>query len=267
VAASASPTSTADSSFGALPTESSERKLLVCRAGTVEYDEAWKLQAELAETRGQDRIPDVLLLLQHPHTYTLGRRGTEQNILLSSAELRRRGIAVYRVDRGGDVTYHGPGQLVGYPILKLPAERLDYVRYIRDLELALLSAVRDLGIEAHLQEGFSGIWMGDEKLCAIGVKIDARGVTSHGFAINVNVDLGYFAHIVPCGIKDKGVTSLARIEGKRVSMARVEEAAIRHLSRYFSIEASRNVRRGTLSRLLSIGRTNVEDRDRRLREV
>jgi lipoyl(octanoyl) transferase len=251
VAASASPTSTADPSFESLPHQSAERELLVCRLGTVDYSEAWKLQAELAEHRGRDQLPDVLLLLQHPHTYTLGRRGTEQNILLSSAELRRRGIAIHHVDRGGDVTYHGPGQLVGYPILKLPAERLDYVRYIRDLEVALLNAVRDLGVGAHLHEGFSGIWMGDEKLCAIGIKIDAHGVTSHGFAINVNVDLDYFAHIVPCGIRDKGVTSLARIAGRKVSMRRVEEAVIRRLTSHFSIDVSRNVSPGKLAGLLS----------------
>lgn len=220
------------------------RGLLVSRLGVIDYQEAWDLQRELAEARRCDLVPDVLLLLEHPHTYTLGRRGKRENILLSSQELERREIAVYEVDRGGDVTYHGPDQLVGYPILKLPPERLDYVRYIRDVERAMLLAVRDLGVPGELKEGFSGVWVGNDKVCAIGVKIDAQGVTTHGFALNVNTDLSYFGHIIPCGLTDKGVTSLQKLLGRRVSMARVTRAVVNRLAETFELEPrSTSVRR------------------------
>jgi lipoyl(octanoyl) transferase len=209
--------------------------LFVCRLGTIDYQDAWELQRRLAAARKNDLIPDTLLLLEHPHTYTLGRRGKDENVLLPPEELARRGISVHHVDRGGDVTYHGPGQLVGYPIIKLPSRRLDFVRYIRDLERGLLLAVRDLGVPAGLKEGYSGVWVGDEKVCAIGVKVDAAGVTSHGFALNVSVDLGYFGHIVPCGIVDKGVTSLERKLGRRVSMRRVVRAVVRRLGETFEL--------------------------------
>jgi lipoyl(octanoyl) transferase len=214
--------------------------LFVIPLGTIDYQSAWDLQRSLAEARRDERIPNVLLLLEHPHTYTLGRRGREENILLSLPELEARGIAVHHVDRGGDVTYHGPGQLVGYPILKLPPDRLSYVGYIRDVEHALLLAVRDLGAPAELQEGYSGIWIRDEKVCAIGVKIDAAGVTTHGFALNVATDLSYFGHIVPCGIADKGVTSLDQVLGRRVPMKAVEEVVVSRLAERFELESTRS---------------------------
>lgn len=222
----------------------------VARLGTVDYLEAWDLQRRLAEARRDDAIPDTLLLLEHPHTYTLGRRGNRENILLSPDELSERGIAVYEVDRGGDVTYHGPGQMVGYPILKL-APGFTYVGYIRDLERALLDAVRDLGVPAELKEGFSGVWLGDEKLCAIGVKVDAHGVTSHGFALNVNADLSYFGHIIPCGITDKGVTSLQQVLGRRVSQRRVERVVVARLARVFG-GAAANRAVGTKRLMISL---------------
>lgn len=224
----------------------------VARLGTVDYQEAWDLQRRLAEARREGAIPDTLLLLEHPHTYTLGRRGNRENILLSPEELSGRGIAVYEVDRGGDVTYHGPDQLVGYPILKLEPG-FTYVGYIRALERALLEAVRVLGVRAELKEGYSGVWVGEEKLCAIGVKVDAYGVTSHGFALNVNTDLSYFGHIVPCGITDKGVTSLQSVLGRRVSPRRVERAVIGNLAETFgSVPARRAV---SPARILSMAGT------------
>jgi lipoyl(octanoyl) transferase len=215
----------------------SGRRLVVARLGVVDYQEAWDLQRELAAARRGDTISDVLMLLEHPHTYTLGRRGKPENILMTRRQLARRKIALYEVDRGGDVTYHGPEQLVGYPILKLPPERLDYVRYIRDVERAMLLAVRDLGAPGELQEGFSGVWIGDEKVCAIGVKVDAFGVTTHGFALNVNTDLSYFGHIIPCGLDDKGVTSLQRVLKRRVAMRRVEDVVVRRLAEVFDLDA------------------------------
>lgn len=244
--ASASNTVTADPAVSAAPAP-----LLVARLGTIDYVQAWDLQRRLTAARRHDSLPNTLLLLEHPHTYTLGRRGKRENILLGPDELERRGIAVYEVDRGGDVTYHGPQQLVGYPILKLPAGRLNYVRYIRDIERALLQAVRDLGIPAHLQEGYSGVWVGEEKVCAIGVKIDAHGVTSHGFALNVNTDLEYFGHIIPCGITDKGVTSLQRLLGRQVGMRRVENTVIRRLCETFDLHPVPGGRR-TMERLLRL---------------
>jgi lipoyl(octanoyl) transferase len=211
------------------------KDLLICRLGLIDYQEAWDLQRKLAEARRHDLIPDVLLLLEHPHTYTLGRRGKQENILLTPDELAWRKIAVYWVDRGGDVTYHGPEQLVGYPILKLPPERLDYVGYIRDVERAMLLTVRDLGLPGELKEGFSGVWVGSEKVCAIGVKVDAYGVTTHGFALNVNTDLSYFDHIIPCGLTDTGVTSLQQALGRRVSMRRVIDAVVDRLAEAFDL--------------------------------
>lgn len=194
------------------------------------------MQERIAALRQCNAVPDTLMLLQHPHVYTLGRRGNEENILLSAEELASYGIAVHRVDRGGDVTYHGPGQLVGYPILKLPDSRRGFVDYIRALESALLAAVRECGVPAGLKDGFSGVWVGDEKMCAIGVKIDVAGVTRHGFALNVDPDMSYFRHIVPCGISDKGVTSLRAQLGHSLSWSRVERAVIRHVAERFGLE-------------------------------
>lgn len=217
---------------GPSPSGGKGSKLQVARLGEIDYLEAWELQRRAAEARREDRIPDTLLLLEHPHTYTLGRRGNRENILLTPKQLEEHGIAVYEVDRGGDVTYHGPDQLVGYPILKL-APGYTYVGYIRALERALLAAVCDVGVPAELKEGYSGVWVGEEKICAIGVKVDAFGVTSHGFALNVNTDLSYFGHIVPCGITDKGVTSLQQVLGRRVSPRRVEGAVVARLAGVF----------------------------------
>lgn len=221
-------------------------RLLVCRAGLVDYGTAWGLQNQLVAARRSDLIDDVLLLLEHPHTYTLGRQGQMANLLLSQRQLKRRGIGWYHVDRGGDITYHGPGQLVGYPILKLAGPGLDRVKYIRDLESALLAAVCDLGVDASLQSGYSGVWVGNDKVCAIGARIDARGVTSHGFALNVNTDLSHFRHIVPCGLHDRGVTSLDVLLKRHVSMRRIDGIVINRLAETLSLEA-----RGiSLSRLM-----------------
>jgi len=233
--------------------------LRISRLGLIDYQEAWEVQKQLVEARNCDRIPDTLLLLEHPHTYTLGRRGKAANVLLTPRQLERRGIALYHVDRGGDVTYHGPGQLVGYLILKLRPDRLDYVRYIRDVERSLLHAVCDLGILARLQDEYSGVWVGNEKVCAIGVKVDAHGVTSHGFALNVNTDLSYFEHIIPCGLTDKGVTSLHRLLGRQVSMRRVEKLVVARLAEVFSMVPSpgrRGQMNATLRRNANDGHTN-----------
>lgn len=185
------------------------------------YREAWKLQRTLVEERALGRSGDSLLLLEHPPTYTLGRRGRESDLLLPRRELERRGAAVYDVDRGGEVTYHGPGQLVGYPIVNLRGWS-GPLWYVRALEVVLAKTLADFGIQAGRIDGLTGVWAQDRKIAAIGVRI-SRGVTSHGFALNVNTDLTWFQHIIPCGIHDGQVTSMEWLLGHSVSLPEVAE--------------------------------------------
>ena len=195
----------------------------VRRLGLVPYREAWALQQELAADRRAGRIPDTVVLLQHPHTYTIGRSGTRDHVFLTERELAERDITCLEVDRGGDVTYHGPGQLVGYPILDL-GETPDVGRYLRLLEGSLIDVLADFGVASDRLSGYTGVWIGNRKIAAIGVKV-AQGVTTHGFALNVATDLSYFSHILPCGIPDKGITSMALELGDRVpAMVDVEDA-------------------------------------------
>lgn len=196
----------------------------VRRLGLVPYREGWALQQELANARRNGQIPDTLLLLEHPHTYTIGRRGTRNHVFLTDAELAARSITCLEVDRGGDVTYHGPGQLVGYPIFDL-GPRPDVGNYLRSLEGILIEVVRAFGIAVERQPGYTGVWVGNGKIAAIGVKV-AQGITTHGFALNVTTDLSLFTHILPCGIPDKGVTSMALELGAAVAMPEVEEAVV-----------------------------------------
>jgi lipoyl(octanoyl) transferase len=201
-------------------------QLLTCQVmtpGTLRYADAWLLQEELVRARSVDDIPDTLLLLEHPHTYTLGTSGHNENVLLSPEQLTERDIEIHHVNRGGDVTYHGPGQLVGYPIIKLAAgaDRLhaDVVAYVRKLEQVLIHTLSMFGITAYPYPGYTGVWldqmidglMQPAKIAAIGVKVNTRRVTMHGFALNVNTDLSYFKGIIPCGISDKPVTSMESI--------------------------------------------------------
>jgi lipoyl(octanoyl) transferase len=197
----------------------------VKRLGLVDYQAALDLQKDLVEQRKQGLIPDQLLLLEHPHVITLGARNhnARSNVLETPESLARQGVALFETGRGGDVTYHGPGQLVGYPILELPKDRRDVHRYVRDLEEVLIQAVSDFGVTAGRIRGLTGIWVGDEKLAAIGVRI-SRWVTSHGFALNVSTDLSRFGLIVPCGITGKGVTSLERVLGRQIPMDEVATA-------------------------------------------
>ncbi len=181
------------------------------------------MQQELAADRRAGRIPDTVVLLQHTHTYTIGRSGTRAHVFLTEAELAARGITCLEVDRGGDVTYHGPGQLVGYPILDLGATP-DVGRYLRLLEGSLIDVLADFGISSERLPGYTGVWIGNRKIAAIGVKV-AQGVTTHGFALNVTTDLSYFSHILPCGIPDKGITSMALEMGDQApAMVDVEDA-------------------------------------------
>jgi lipoyl(octanoyl) transferase len=201
------------------------RHLHVQRLGLVPYAQALELQRDLVEQRKADEIPDQLLFLEHPPVITIGvkARSGRSHVLETPADLAARGIELFETGRGGDVTYHGPGQLVGYPILDLRPDRCDVHRYVRDLEEALIRAVSGFGIAAGRLPGLTGAWVGHDKLAAIGVRI-ARWVTSHGFALNVNADLAHFRLIVPCGIEGKGVTSLETLTGRPVPMPDVQGA-------------------------------------------
>ncbi|HVA92771.1 MAG TPA: lipoyl(octanoyl) transferase LipB [Chloroflexota bacterium] len=177
--------------------------------GRMEYRQAWALQRGLAEARRAEQAPDTLLLVEHPHTFTLGRRGTPAHILADAEALQRRDVAVVPIDRGGDITYHGPGQLVAYPILQLARWGSDISLYVRLLEEVGIRTAATYGVTAERQHGNTGVWVGNDKLAAIGVRV-SRWVTTHGLALNVAPDLSYFADIVPCGLYDRGVTSLER---------------------------------------------------------
>jgi lipoyl synthase len=200
--------------------------------GRLPYQEAWDLQRAFHEGRATGRAADdYLLLLEHPHTYTVGRSGGEGNLLFSPGELARLGAELHHVDRGGDVTYHGPGQLVGYPIVHL-GESPDPVAYVRRLERVLVLALADLDIEAWPEAGYTGVWTAAGKVAAIGVR-SARRVTMHGFALNVSVDLDYFRHIVPCGIGDRPVASVSDLAGRRVSIEELVERVVPRFAEVF----------------------------------
>ena len=211
---------------------------MLCRVeqlGTVDYGEGLRLQAERVAARKAGKIPDTLLLLEHPHVYTLGRNAWRENLLISEERLRLLGAQLFETDRGGDITYHGPGQLVGYPIFDLTQHRRDIAWFMRSLEEVFISVARDFAIEAARMAGVPGVWVGNDKLVAMGVHI-SRWVTSHGFAFNVNTDLQFFEYIVPCGLRDKGVTSLAKLLGKPVELAPVVERVIEHFVTVFELE-------------------------------
>ncbi len=209
------------------------RSLQIRRLGVVPYADGLELQRQLVEERKADRIPDTLLLLQHPHVLTIGvKKDGRDHILASPDRLRALGVEVFETGRGGDVTYHGPGQLVGYPIIDLNPDRRDVHRYVRDLEEVMIRVCADYGLAAGRVKGFSGAWIGDEKIGAIGVRI-SRWITSHGFAFNVATDIDFFNLIVPCGIADKGVTSLASQLGRSPDMSEVEDRFSAHFGAVF----------------------------------
>lgn len=211
------------------------REVEVRRLGRLPYLEALELQRTLVEDRRAGRVGDLLLLVEHPDVLTLGVRGDggRSHILASSDILASRGVEVHETGRGGDITYHGPGQLVGYPIIDLKPDRCDVHRYVRDLEDVIIRTAADFGIEAGRVEGLTGVWVGRDKLAAIGVRI-GRWITSHGFALNVSTNLDNFGLIVPCGIADRGVTSMERLLGRPLPLADAEEAIVSNFNRVFS---------------------------------
>ena len=229
----------------------------VMQVGLIPYKAAWRLQEALAGRIATGEQAPTLLLLEHPHVYTFGRRGQVKNLLWDEAELARRGIEVQWVDRGGDVTYHGPGQLVGYPLLPLstvglPAEadgrtripQADYVGYVRKLEEVLIRALGWMGVAAQRLQGMTGVWVegrgkgegGLAKIAAIGVKVDARGVTRHGFALNVNPEMSYWQGIIACGLEGAAVTSLERLLPEPPSLAQACEQVVQAFGEVFGYE-------------------------------
>ena len=215
------------------------RPLEVRHAGLVPYETGLALQAELVAARKAGEIPDTLVLLQHPPVITLGVkvRQSRDHVLATDEELGAMGVGLFEAGRGGDVTYHGPGQLVGYPILDLKPGRMDAHKYVRDLEDVLIRVCADYGLAGTRKSGLTGVWVGEEKVAAIGVRL-SRWVTSHGFALNVATNLEHFRLIVPCGIADRGVTSLERLLGAAPPMDEVEAAVIRHLCAVFELTAA-----------------------------
>src|SRR5438034_8025441 len=209
----------------ALPNPHVQRLFMVCvveELGLIDYAEALRLQGEKVAARKAGAIPDTLLLLEHPHVYTLGRNGKREHLLVPAQRLH---APVVETDRGGDVTYHGPGQLVGYPILDLTRHRRDLGWYMRSLEEVFVRVAADFGIRAGRLAGAPGVWVRNEKLVAMGVHV-SRWVTSHGFAFNIDTDLSYFHWIVPCGLRDKGVTSLGRLLGRVIEMEKVAQQVV-----------------------------------------
>lgn len=210
---------------------------MICQVeqpGRIDYAAALDLQKRRIAQRKADEIPDTLLLLEHPHVYTFGRNAKHANLLATTDRLAKLGAEVYETDRGGDVTYHGPGQIVGYPILDLTRHRRDIAWYMRSLEEVFIRVAGEYSLAAARMPGFTGVWVGNDKLVAMGVHI-SRWITSHGFAFNVNPDLRYFEWIVPCGIRDKGVTSLQKLLGKAVDINGATERTIYHFGKVFDV--------------------------------
>jgi lipoyl(octanoyl) transferase len=203
--------------------------------GIMDYAEALELQRKKVALRKAQAIPDTLLLLEHSHVYTLGRNARRENLLISRDQLAALSAQVFETDRGGDITYHGPGQLVGYPILDLSRHRRDLGWYMHSLEEVFVRLAESYAIRARRISGARGVWVGEAKLVAMGVHV-SRWVTSHGFALNVSTDLGYFDWIVPCGLRGKGVTSLERLLGRSVPMEEAAGAVIKHFGEVFDLE-------------------------------
>lgn len=211
------------------------KQLISTYLGRTEYKAIWDLQKQLFELRAENKIPDILLLNEHNHVYTIGKTGNDNHLLATEEELRTTGADVFYIDRGGDITYHGPGQLVGYPILDLKDYYLDTHRYLRDLEEVIILTLKDFGITGTRLDGFTGVWVNGEKIAAIGVKI-SRWITMHGFAFNVNTDLSYFDRIIPCGIFHKGITSLQQVLGREVSIAEVNQSLLKNFEKIFEVD-------------------------------
>ncbi len=210
-------------------------RLLVVNLGRTKYADAWELQKKIFSARLEQRISDVLLLTEHEPVFTLGKGADENHLLANENELSEKKIDMFWIDRGGDVTFHGPGQVVGYPILDLNQHYNDIHRYLRDIEETIIRSLNNFGISAGREKEFTGVWVKNEKIAALGVKV-SKWITMHGFALNVNTDLSYFDRIIPCGIFHKGVTSLQQILQRDVELTNVHQHLINHFATIFSFE-------------------------------
>ena len=209
------------------------RFLTYCDLGFIDYKEAWTLQKEIFELKHQRKINDTLLLLEHPHTYTLGKVAERKNLIGSEEYLKEKNISVFNIDRGGDITYHGPGQIVGYPIIDLSEWQKDTHKYLRALEEVIIRTCNDYGLTAQRVPDYTGVWIAEKKIAAIGIKI-SRWITMHGFAFNINTDLSLFSGIIPCGISDKEVTSLQNELGKEIEISEVKLNIRNHFREFFN---------------------------------
>jgi lipoyl(octanoyl) transferase len=211
------------------------RKLVYCDLDFIDYKVAWDLQKSVHQFRVENKIDDILFLLEHPHTYTLGKTADKENLVSDKRYLDENKISVYDIDRGGDITYHGPGQIVGYPIINLTNWKQDTHKYLRSIEEVIINVLKEYGLSGTRVEKFTGVWLDDRKICAIGIKV-SRWITMHGFAFNVNTDLKLFNGIIPCGITDKDVTSLNRELNKEINLFEVKEKIIHHFSAEFNYD-------------------------------
>lgn len=209
------------------------RKLNYTDLGLIDYKEAWDLQKETFELRKEDKIPDTFFLLEHPHTYTLGRVADKSNLVGSDEYLKENKISVYEIDRGGDITYHGPGQIVGYPIINLNEWVNDTHKYLRALEEVIIMTCAEYGIACGRNPKYTGVWIEDRKIAAIGIKV-SRWITMHGFAFNVKTDLSLFNGIIPCGITDKSVTSLEKETNRPIELFEVKEKLLANFCKVFN---------------------------------
>lgn len=211
------------------------RKLVYCDLELFDYKDAWDLQKSIHQQRVENKIDDVLFLLEHPHTYTLGKVADKKNLVGDEKFLSDNKISVYDIDRGGDITYHGPGQIVGYPIISLTNWKMDTHKYLRAIEEVIIKVCSEYGLNGRRVDKYTGVWIEDRKICAIGIKV-SRWVTMHGFAFNVNTDLNLFNGIIPCGISDKDVTSLSKELNKEISLKEVKEQIIHHFMNEFQYQ-------------------------------
>jgi lipoyl(octanoyl) transferase len=209
------------------------RSLTYCDLGLIGYKEAWDLQKELFDLRVQNKVDDLFLLCEHPHTYTLGKTAHIENLVGTDEYLEENQISVFNIDRGGDITYHGPGQIVGYPIISLTEWKQDTHKYLRVLEEIIVKTCADFDLNAGRIDKLTGVWINNKKIAAIGIKV-SRWITMHGFAFNVNTDLSLFNGIIPCGIQDKEVTSLKRELGKEIPVSDVKHSLLKYFKEIFN---------------------------------
>jgi lipoyl(octanoyl) transferase len=215
--------------------ETNTRELFYFDLGIIDYKEAWDLQKSTFELRHNKKLPDIIFLLEHPHTYTLGKTADKKNLIGSDEYLNKNKISVYDIDRGGDITYHGPGQIVGYPIIDLNEWQNDTHKYLRGLEEVIIRTCANYNVFGARVAKYTGVWIESRKIAAIGIKV-SRWITMHGFAFNINTDLSLFSGIIPCGISDKEVTSLQKETGREIDIQEVKSLLIKNFKEVFNYE-------------------------------